>query len=90
MTAGPGVLKLFDPTAVKPGGSLTGNVYVCDVCGKRGHWNDDWRWFGSIADQDDGSMAYLCGCRALSDAEAMRLLKRKRKFAGFALHTKRR
>lgn len=74
--------KLFDPTDVKPGESCSGIIHVCDVCGKRGRWNDQWSWYGSLADEDDAVVVKVCGCVQLRTTDALTLLKAKRKRIG--------
>jgi len=29
--------------------------HICSICGKKEEWNDNWSWFGSIKDIDDGN-----------------------------------
>ena len=59
------------------------NLYKCDVCGKIDNWNDDWQWFGSYQDQEDGELLlYICSieCRGnMTDFSATNLLKLKQK-----------
>ena len=71
-------LKLFDPTDLKPGESLSGIIHECDVCGKRERWHDQWRWYGSVADQDAGITLKICGCVVPSETEGKALLAAKR------------
>lgn len=45
-------------------------IYECDQCHRRGPWTDDWRWFGSWADLDDGKPVLKFCSRACGDAYA--------------------
>ena len=29
-------------------------VHTCSICGKTGFWDDNWRWYGSWKEIDDG------------------------------------
>ena len=85
-------LKLFDPTSVKPGESCSGVIHVCDVCGKRGRWNDQWNWYGSHADEELGVVVKTCGCGYLTEGreqlptqEALILLKAKKRRIGLPI-----
>ncbi len=78
-----GPFKIFDPTTdVKPGQSNSGVVHTCDLCGRRGRWDDDWSFYGSIADQDAGIVLKTCGCARPSEKEATALLAKKRRRHG--------
>ena len=45
--------------------------YQCDVCGKVGFWNEDWSWYGSLADEETcpDLIPHLCSdeCRKVAD-----------------------
>lgn len=75
-------VTLFDPTLVKPGESCSGIIHVCDVCGGRGRWTDEWSWYGSLFDQDAGIILKTCGCARPPEGEAAVLLAAKRKRLG--------
>lgn len=34
-------------------------VWRCSGCGKQGHWEDSWWWYGSQADADAGSFSWV-------------------------------
>jgi len=34
-------------------------VWICDACNKREIWGPGWRWYGSLADEDDGHIPRL-------------------------------
>lgn len=75
-------LKLFDPSDLKLGESLSGIIHVCDVCGNRERWNDQWSSYGSYLDADAGITLEVCGCVVPSEEEGMALLAEKRKRLG--------
>ena len=58
-------------------------LYKCDVCDKVENWNDDWQWFGSYRDEEDGEpLLYICSlnCRGnMTEFAATNLLKQKQK-----------
>ena len=68
-------------------------LYKCDVCGKVENWNNEWQWFGSYKDQEDGKpILYVCSvkCRGnMTDFAATNLLKLKKKANCFDLQGKR-
>jgi len=33
---------------------MTNHIHTCSVCGMTDHWSDDWYWFGSIDDFENG------------------------------------
>ena len=39
--------------------------HVCFICGRKGLWADEWRVYGSIMDEDDGTLFKMCSkkCR---------------------------
>lgn len=75
-------LKVFDPTAVKSGESLSGIIHTCDLCGRCGRWNIEWSMYGSLADEEAGVVLKACGCKRPSSTEAESLLAAKRKQLG--------
>jgi hypothetical protein len=41
-------------------------IHTCTVCGKEDFWSDDWQWFGSYRDLDDGKpIEKFCSERCL-------------------------
>jgi len=34
--------------------------YRCDNCGKVDSWGDDWMWYGSIKDMEEGGQQTYC------------------------------
>lgn len=44
----------------------SGEDHICSVCGKIGSWTQEWSWYGSYKDLDDGiSVLKFCSqeCR---------------------------
>jgi len=56
-------------------------LYKCDICGKVGNWDNNWEWFGSYKDQDNGKpLLYICSTECKGDMTkfaATNLLKLK-------------
>lgn len=55
--------------------------HVCDNCGARSAWTQDWQWFGSYIDMEDGAIARLCSeaCRAEATVPELNGLVRRRR-----------
>jgi hypothetical protein len=41
-------------------------AYRCDWCGRVDRWNDDWSWYGSEADRENGDEHHLCSSTCVS------------------------
>lgn len=48
-------------------------LHRCSVCGECAEWNENWSWYGSYLDADDGKIAKFCSaeCRAKEPAETV-------------------
>ena len=62
-------------------------LYKCDICGKTGNWSDDWQWFGSYKDYDDGkALVFTCSedCRKkVKHKELLKIQKEKEEIFGW-------
>lgn len=58
-------------------------LYQCDICGKIENWTNEWEWFGSYIDQEEGEpILYTCSskCRgSITELTAKNLLNQKKK-----------
>jgi hypothetical protein len=55
-------------------------LHTCTVCGKREPWNENWQWYGSMRDEEDGKgIIETCSdaCRGIipDPAKALKLLQ---------------
>lgn len=41
-------------------------AYRCDWCGRVGRWDDNWKWYGSWLDREDGNEHHLCSSECAS------------------------
>jgi hypothetical protein len=74
-------MKIFDPNKIKPGESLSGVIFKCDLCGRRGRWSISWSRFCGIDDSFPETL-FSCGCRVPDETEAEILRRRKIKSGG--------
>ena len=46
-------------------------IHTCDICGDRSLWNENWSWWGSYEDLEEGNKIYKV-CSAKCKANFMR------------------
>lgn len=48
---------------IKPGEVSTIEPHQCYICDKRGHWDNNWAWYGGLDDQNNADKLCSVECR---------------------------
>lgn len=56
-------------------------LHRCSVCGMCGEWDDSWSWFGSLLDEDAGTIAKFCSKECEHKENKESVLKRVRRYS---------
>lgn len=56
----------------------SGLAWLCNGCGHRGIWNENWSWYGSLKELEDGDdLPTFCSDTCRPDAGGLALLRRR-------------
>lgn len=54
-------------------------IHICSVCGNSGQWDDNWSWFGSWKELEDGEdIAKFCSTHCADHHKAQQKLAREK------------
>lgn len=58
------------------GGEKPRRVHTCTECGREGFWDQNWTWYGSLQDEDEGTIRVkVCSPACMASAQAKGLCR---------------